>query len=117
MITVAKKIENTRQPVIRLGFDSSANEDIDLDALWLALLDEVRQPEAHAPSCSVTYWERELSLKEGTQHVSVKEEEREVIHRRVMPGPFLGDRSVQKECAKRIPTTLTHRHTRGVIPD
>ena len=51
MITVAKKIENTRQPVIGLGFDSSANEDIDLDALWLALLDEVRQPEADAPSC------------------------------------------------------------------
>ena len=60
VITVAMKIENTIQPVIGLGFHSSANEDVDHDALWLALLDEVRQPEAHAPNCSVTDCDRSL---------------------------------------------------------
>ena len=53
MITVATKIANTKQPVIGLGFHSSANEDVDHDSLWMALLDEVRQLEAHAPNCSL----------------------------------------------------------------
>ena len=37
-----------------LDFHTSTIEDTDHDALWLALLDEVRQPGAHAPNCSVT---------------------------------------------------------------
>ena len=40
------EIANTIQPGTGLGFHSSANEDVDNYALWLALLDEVRQPEA-----------------------------------------------------------------------
>ena len=54
VITVAKKIESTTQPVIWLGFHSSAIEDVRYDALWLALLDEVRQLEANAPNRLVT---------------------------------------------------------------
>ena len=47
VVKVAQKLENTVQPVIGLGFHSSALEDVDHDALWLALLNEVRQPAAH----------------------------------------------------------------------
>ena len=54
VITVAEKIENTVQPVFSLDFHTSTIEDIDHVALWLALLDEVRQPVGHAPNCSVT---------------------------------------------------------------
>ena len=77
--TVAMKFENTIQLAIGLGFNSSADEDVDHDALWLALLDEVRQPEAHAPNCSVTdcdmIIEKKLSSIGSTLHVHVKEEE------------------------------------------
>ena len=36
VITVAKEIENTVQPVIWLGFHSSAIENVGHEALWLA---------------------------------------------------------------------------------
>ena len=77
-------------PVIGLSFRSGAIEDVDHEALWLALLNEVRQPGAHALDCSVIdcdeYIERKLSTIEGTQHVYVKEEEWEVIYRGVIDG-------------------------------
>ena len=44
---------NTMQPVIGLGFHSSSLEEVSHNALWLALLNEVRQPGTHAPNCSV----------------------------------------------------------------
>ena len=109
--TVAMKFENTIQLAIGLGFNSSA-EDVDHDALWLALLDEVRQPEAHAPNCSVTdcdtIIERKLSSMGSTLHVHVKEEEWENLFNKVslmekkrenefeiiVPRHFFGDRSV-----------------------
>ena len=47
VVNVAQKIEDTVQPVVGLGFHSSAMEDIDDDTLWLALLNKVR-PGAHA---------------------------------------------------------------------
>ena len=55
------KIANTLQLLIGLGFPSSANEDDHRDALWLALLDDVHQPEAHAPNCLVTNCSGSLS--------------------------------------------------------
>ena len=54
IVTDAMKIANTIQPVVGSGFHSSGNEDVDHDALWLASLDWVRQPQAHAPTCLVT---------------------------------------------------------------
>ena len=36
-------------PRSRLGFHSSAIEDVDHGGLWLALLSEFRRPGAHAP--------------------------------------------------------------------
>ena len=54
MVTVAKKIENTLQPVIGFCLHPSAIKDVDHEMLWLVLLNEVRLPGAHAPNCSVT---------------------------------------------------------------
>ena len=42
------------QLVVGLGFHSSSSEGVDHDALWLALLNEVRRPTAHALNCSVS---------------------------------------------------------------
>ena len=76
-----KKIENTAQPVVGLDFHTSTIKDIDHDALWLALLNEVRQPGAHAPNRSVTdsdaYNGRKLSSIGSTQHVNVRKKELE----------------------------------------
>jgi hypothetical protein len=98
VVKVAQKLENTVQPVIGLGFHSSSLEDVNHDALWLALLNEVRQPRAHAPNCSVIdcdgYIERKLSSTGSTQHVYVREEEWEVVYRDVIDG-----KESQTECA------------------
>ena len=52
-------------------------EDVDYDASWRALLNEVRQREAHAPNCSVIecdgYSERWLSSTRSIQHVYVRD--------------------------------------------
>ena len=48
VVKVARKRVNVVQRVIRLGFDS-AMKDADRDAWWPAFLNEVSQPEAHAP--------------------------------------------------------------------
>ena len=45
LTTVAQKLENM-VPI----------EDVDHEALWLALLIEVRQPGAHAPICTAIEW-------------------------------------------------------------
>ena len=60
---VAEITERAVQRVFDLSFHSSTIED-DHDALWLALLNELRQLGAHTPNCSVTvrdgYIERKL---------------------------------------------------------
>ena len=90
VVNVAQKLDDTVQPVIELGFHSSAMEDVDHDTLWLALLNEVRQPGAHAPNCLVIdcggYIERKLSSTGSTQHVYVREEEWVVVDRDVADG-------------------------------
>ena len=120
----------TRVHSIGLGFHSSAMEDADHDALWLALLNEVREPRAHAPNCSVIDCdgniERKLSSTGSTQHVYVREEEWAVVYRDVVNGKerklnahcsartSVGDRGVRKECAQWIPSALKHPQIRGV---
>ena len=59
--------------MIGLGFNSSAVEDVDLEALCLAFVSEVRQPGAQAPNCS------DLSSIGTTQHVYVREKDWEVV--------------------------------------
>ena len=54
VITVAKKIEFTVQLGIGLCFRSSAIEHVGHEALWLVLLNEVRQSGARTPNFSVT---------------------------------------------------------------
>ena len=49
MVKGVQKLLNTVRRVIGLDFDS-AIKDADRDALRLAFLDEVWQPEAHAPT-------------------------------------------------------------------
>ena len=71
LIEVAEKIESTVQRVFDLSFHSITIDD-DHDALWLALLNELRQFGAHTPNCSVTvcdgYIERKLLV--GRKHTS-----------------------------------------------
>ena len=104
------------QPVIGLGFHSSSLEEVNHDALWLALLNEVRQPGTHAPNCSVIdcdgYVERKLPLIGSTQHIYVSEEEWTVVYRDVVRNcsarTSVGDRGVKKECAQWIPSAPKH---------
>merc|ERR1712136_735327 len=106
VVKVAQKLESKVQPVIGLGFHSSAMEDVDHDALWLAVLNEVRQPGAHAPNCSVTecdgYIERKLSSTGTTQHVYVREEEWAVVYRDVVDG-----KESKTECGSHVKRVLT----------
>ena len=60
VVKVARKRVNVVQRVIRLGFDS-AMKDADRDAWWLAFLNEVWQPEAHAP----IVWCHKARLRQG----------------------------------------------------
>ena len=53
LITVAKKLVSEAQPVIGLGFHSSATE-VDHEALLVAFVNEISQPGIHAPNCSLT---------------------------------------------------------------
>ena len=86
------------QPVIGLGFHSSSLEEVNHDVLWLALLNEVRQPGAHAPTCSVIdcdgYVERKLPSIGSTQHIYVSKEEWTVVYRDVVDG-----KESKTECA------------------
>ena len=79
---------NTMKPVIGLGFHSSSLVEVNHDVLWLALLNEVRQPGAHAPTCSVIdcdgYVERKLPSIGSTQHTYVSKEEWTVAYRDVV---------------------------------
>ena len=77
VVNIAQKLENTVQPVVGWSFPSSAIEDVDHDALWLALLRDVRGPGTHAPNCSMT------EEAGRTQHAHVREERWEVVHRDV----------------------------------
>ena len=108
---------NMIQPVIGLGFHSSSLEEVNHDVLWQALLNEVRQPGAHAPTCSVIdcdgYVERKLPSIGSTQHIYVSKEEWTVVYR----GTSVGDRGVRKECAQWIPSALKHPQTRVVSSD
>ena len=49
MVKGVQKLVNTVQRVIGLGF-GSAMKNADRDALWPAFLNEVWQPEVHAPT-------------------------------------------------------------------
>ena len=51
---MAQKLDNPIQPVIGLNFHSLAIENVDHDALWLAMLSEARLPRARAPWLLVT---------------------------------------------------------------
>ena len=68
------------------------------DALWLALLNEIRQPGTHAPNCSVIdcdgYVERKLPSIGSTQHIYVSEEEWTIVYRDVVDG-----KESETECA------------------
>ena len=79
VITVAKKIENTTQPVLRLDFHTCTIEDLDPDALWLASLN--RHPGTHTP-------------KSVTDCDGYREEEWEVVYRDVNDG-----KESETECA------------------
>ena len=61
LVTITKKLESKVQPVIGLRFNSSANEDVDPEALWLAFVNEVRQP---VPSCAPAHEERVIAVWE-----------------------------------------------------
>ena len=94
---------NTMQPVIGLGFHSSSLEEVNHDALWLALLNEVRQPGTHAPNCSVIdcdgYVERKLPSIGSTQHIYVSKEEWTVVYRDVVDGK---ERCRTEECTEPV---------------
>ena len=80
VVKVTQKLENTVRPVMGLSFHSSAIEDVDHDAFWLALLNEVRRSVIDYDR----YIEKKLSSTGSTQHVYVKEEEWTVIYRDVV---------------------------------
>ena len=71
------------QLVTGLDFHTSTIEDLDRDASWLALMNEVRHPGAHAPT-SATDCERYIERRLSTQHVYLREEEWEVACRDVI---------------------------------
>ena len=75
---VRQKPRNMVQPVIVSGFHSSAIESVDHDALWLVVVNEVRQPGAYAPICCVSecdgHMGKKLWSKGSTQHVYVREQ-------------------------------------------
>ena len=73
MVKITRKLENTVRTVFGLGFHSFVLKDVDHDALCLTLLNEIRQPGAHAPNlygdeCD-EYFEKRLSSFGSTQHV------------------------------------------------
>ena len=53
VIEADRQLESTVQPLVGLGLHSLRIEDVDRDALRLALLKEVEQPAADVPDCSV----------------------------------------------------------------
>ena len=105
MITIAKKIESTTQPVLVLGLHSSANEDIRFDAWWLALLDEVRQLEANAPNRLVTdcddFIEKSFSFTEAHSTFALREK-RTKPNARPLCAVILGDRDVHRNLQSRF---------------
>ena len=75
---VVQKIENTVQPVRGSGSHSFAMKDVNHEASWLALSNEVQELDAHAPNCTVTecgeFIERRPSSFGSTLHVDVSDE-------------------------------------------
>ena len=104
---------NMMQPVIGFGFHSSSLEEVNHDVLWLALLNEVRQPGAHAPTCSVIdcdgYVERKLPSIGSTQHIYVSRKS----------GRLFIEMSLMEKRAKLKwnPSALKHPQIRGVSSD
>ena len=101
VVKVAQKLENAVQSVVGSDFHSPGM-DVDHDALWLALLNEIQQPRAHAPNCLMIECdgniEKKLSSTGSTQHVYVNEEEWAVVYRDVTDGIEVASRGAQLEC-------------------
>jgi len=76
--------------VLGLGLQSARIDVVDHNALWVSMLDEVRNPRAHAPNCTVTdcdgFVERKLLSSGTTQHVYVREDVSEIAYREVTGG-------------------------------
>merc|ERR1712135_273167 len=116
VVKVAQKIENTMQPVIGLGFHSSSLEDVNHDALWLALLNEVRQPGAHAPNCSVIDCDGYVERKRGRLCIEMSLMEKRAklnaqlfcAHIRWRSRCAKGMCSVDSECTQASPNQRRH---------
>jgi hypothetical protein len=89
LTSVAKKLEATVESVVGLGLQSASIDGVDHDALWVSMLNEVRNPRAHA-RCSITdcdgFVERKLLSSGTTQHVYVREDLYEIAYREVTDG-------------------------------
>ena len=95
----SEKIEHTVQPVVGLGLHSRCliATSTMKGSFW-----HMRHIHVHVRGLFIN-----LSMTEKRANVLAI-----ILH-----GHFLfDDRSVQEECAKRIPTALTHRSFRGVFP-
>ena len=76
VVTVAEQFENTVQPVC---FHSSAIKDVDHEASWLVLLNEVQAPKCSVTECGVLFVESAL-VDRSILHVCVQEEEWKFVH-------------------------------------
>ena len=113
---ICEKIEDIMQRVIGLSFQVPPR------TCWF-FFNEVLLPGAHAPNhsaidCNAFFIEKKLSLKEGTQHICVKEEEWKVIFQDVTDGKESGDHFTRTSLGARsvgmdsdcIHASLNQRH-------
>merc|ERR1712137_25917 len=86
LIEIAKVMDDTVEPVVSFGFHSPPIADVDHDELWLAMLKEVRHPQAVIIEHE-GFLERTIAQPEKVhQNVYVNEHVNEIVFRDLVDG-------------------------------
>merc|ERR1712174_84675 len=86
LIEIAKVMDETVEPVVSFGFHSPEIADVDHDELWLAMLKEVRHPQAVIIEHE-GFLERRIAQPEKVhQNVYVNEHVNEIVFRDLVDG-------------------------------
>ena len=107
--TIAQKRENTAYPVYESGIHSTPSEDVDLDLVWPALLNEAWYSGVLTPNCSMIYGdgcsERQRSSTETTLHAS---EGHFPVH--------MASKSFHEDLDRDTPTSKCFRERENTVP-
>ena len=97
VVPVAETFENTMQPVIGLYFHSSASKDVDHEASWVVLLNEVHAPTCSMIDCDESFIERAL-VDRRVLHVCIPEEEWKIVYQNIIDG-----KENETKCTNKLP--------------